>query len=266
MTASSTQPGKVSPSKEWVFPWRPLGSPLFPKFIALAIVAAAFTLLISTVRIHLVSPERISPRKASLIYLGDDSQSRALALRAQEDGPFPSRFELSDWQSLAESEQRAFDAVRYQIPPYAPVLSDLPLENLSPPILLAPRGKAFFPDRPAPADVPPPVRTDTEHRMEPRLYPLSATATAVMPESLPTFPAAVDPVMTAASWRFLICLNPAGTVTHCVSLEKGGETAAETLCSWLRQVSFKSQPGSNDRWIALAIGFIHPSEHGPDTR
>ncbi len=266
MTASSPQPDKTHLSKEWVFRWRPLGSPFFPKFAALAISTVAFALLVTTVRIQLVLPDRISPHKASLIYLGDDPQSRALALRAQEQGPFPSRFELSDWPSLAETEQQALDALRFRVPPYQPAFSDLSEENLSPPTLLAPRGKAFFPDRPAPEVAPPPVRDHPDHRMVPLLYPLSATATAAMPENLPDFPAAVDPVMTAASWRFLVTLNPAGTVTHCVSLEKSGEAESEVLCGWLRQVTFKPQSSKTNRWIALGIGFIHPTDHGPDSR
>jgi hypothetical protein len=87
-----------------------------------------------------------------------------------------------------------------------------------------------------------------------------------MPDSLPAFTAPVDAVMTSASWRFLICLNPAGTITQCVSLEKGGEAAADALIAWLRQIPFPPAAEKKDRWISLAISFTHAPGHGTDAR
>ncbi len=266
MTATGAHSPKPPPSTEWIFCWRTFSAPLLPKFLALTFASIVFALLITSVRVQLVQPEKVSPRKASLIYLGDDAQSRALALRAQEGGPFPSRFDPSDWQGLAETERLAMNAASYQPPAYQPVLNDLPEENLVPPLVLAPHGKAFFPERPA---VAPPMAESpviADHTLVPRLYPLSDDAAAVIPKSLPAFTAPVDAVMTSANWRFLICLSPAGTVTQCVSLEKGGETAADALVAWLRQIPFSPAAEYQERWISLAIAFAHPSDHGTDAR
>lgn len=264
MTATPAHSSKPQRSTDWVFVWRPLGSPLLPKFLALAFATTLFTGLITTLRVQLVRPEKVSPRKASVIYLGDDAQSRALALRAQEGGPFPSRFDPSDWQGLAQTERMAMDAACYQPPAYQPILQDLPEENLVPPLVLAAQGKAFFPERPATAIPPPPAVLD--HTLVPWFYPLSDQAAAAIPATLPTFTAAIDAVMTSANWRFLLCLDPSGSVTQCVSLEKGGETAADTLVAWIRQVPFSPAADQKDRWISLTVGFTHPPRHGPDAR
>lgn len=264
MTATPAHSPGPPPSSDWVFSWRPLGSPLLPKILALTFAATVFTLLITSVRVQLIRPEKVSPRKASLIYLGDDAQSRALALRAQEGGPFPSRFEPSSWLGLAETERLAMAAARYQPPTYQPELGGLPEANLVPPLVLAPQGKAFFPERPA--TVVPEAPAASEFTLLPQLYPLSAESAAAMPESLPPFDAPVDAVLTSANWRFLICLSPAGTVTQCVSLEKGGETAADALVYWLRQLPFPPAAETKDRWISLGIGFTHTPGHGTDAR
>ncbi len=266
MTATRAHSPKQHPSTGWIFPWRPLGAPLLPKFLALAFTTVVFTLLITSIRVQLVQPEKISPRKASLIYLGDDAPSRALALRAEEGGPFPSRFDPSDWQGLAETERLTMDAASYQPPAYQPVLKDLPEENLVPPLVLAPLGKAFFPERTATVTVVPESPITADHTLVPQLYPLSDGAAAVMPKSLPAFTTPVDAVMTSANWRFLICLDPTGTVIQCVSLEKGGETAADVLVAWLRQIPFPAAADDKQRWISLAIDFTHIPGHGTDAR
>ena len=90
MVKSRKPPG----THQWVFRWRPLRQPLLPKLFALALVGAGFAFLVTSVRVRVKALEKSTPRKASVIYLRDDAQGRALSLRAQEGGPFPSRFEL----------------------------------------------------------------------------------------------------------------------------------------------------------------------------
>jgi hypothetical protein len=264
MTERPVKHHPLANSRAWVFSWRPLGSPWFPKFVALAVTGTAFTLLVTTVRIRLAMPEKSSPRRASLIYLGNDPQSRALALRAREEGPFPSRFELSDWAELAGIERQAMDAARYQPPAYVPEIRDLPDENRVQPILLAPRGEAFYPQRKPTA---PSTPDASGLRLTPVILALSSNAKGLLPEGkLPAFEAPVDDRFSSPSWRFLVCLNADGGVTECVSLGKGGEPTADTLGTWLHQLRFKPEPGKPTRWIALGVGFTNQPIDGPDTR
>ena len=262
MTVNPVNPLKPTQSVEWMFHWRPLGRPFFPKLIAVTVSGFAFALLITTVKIRLVLPEKSSPRKASLIYLGDDPQSRALAMRAREGGPFSSRFELKNWEGFAETEAKAMAAARYQPPPYLPVMRELPEENLVQPLVLAPRGQAFFPKRKPSSSSPP----DTSKlKLAPVLYPFSETAVKILPERLPDFAGPVDPVMSGASWRFLLSVDGQGGVTECMSLAKGAESAADALEAWLRLLRFKPEPSKQVRWIALGIGFTNQASDGTDT-
>ncbi len=236
---------------------------MVPKLVSLTVAGTAMVLLVTTVRIRVVMPEKTSPQKGSLIYLGEDAQSRALALEAREGGPFPARFELSSWTGLAEIERRALEAVSYQPPPYQPVLKDLPDENPVQPVVLAARGEVFFPRRKKVGTNPPNI---SQLRLSPVLYPLSTAAKAALPEALPAFDGVVDEKLSAPSWRFLMCLDAAGGVIECASLETADKAAADTLESWLHQVRFTPEPGKPTRWISIGVGFTNQPADGPEAR
>jgi hypothetical protein len=55
-------------------------------------------------------------------------------------------------------------------------------------------------------------------------------------------------------------------VVDCVSLEKGGETGANELETWLQKIQFQPDSGKSDRWISLGIGFINQPADGTDPR
>lgn len=263
MTGQALHSGKKANARQWVFNWRPLGSPFIPKLLSVLIAGALLGLLVTTLRIRVATPAKSSPRKASLIFLGDDPQSRALTLRAREGGPFPSRFELSSWEGLAEIERQAMEAASYQPPAYVPVLEDLSDANLVQPVNLAHRGETFFPKRKTVAEAPPDA---SGLKLAPVIYPLSAGADPAQPATLPPFDGVVDVKLSSPSWRFLVCLNSAGGVVDCTSLETADKAAADALEAWLRKVRFRPEPGKSVRWVALGIGFTNQPADGPDAR
>lgn len=243
----------------WVFRWLPRKQPLFPKVFAVTLVGGVFAFLVLSVRVRVDAPEKASPRKASLIFLRDDARGRALTLRASEGGPFPSRFDLSQWEGLAPLEAAAMATVRFQPPAYDPQMEDLPAGNLIRPQELAAKGERFFPDHPrSAAEVPAAGR----FKIAPVLYPLAGAIP--LPAKLPPFAGAVDAAMSAASWRFLVRLNSEGGVVECVSLENGGEADAAELEAWLHGIRFQPQPGMPFRWIALGIQFTNQPVDGTD--
>jgi hypothetical protein len=263
MTRGTVNPPKLAGTPEWFFRWRGSNQPLVPRLLALACVGVAFTVLLTTVRIRVDSPEKSTPRKASVIYLRDDAQGRALTLRAREGGPFPSRFELSQWQGLPELELAALDAVRYLPTPYVPVAEDLPPDDGIRPMELAAKGRQFLPKR-----VPPPAVIPELGKLKiaPVLYPISGVTVESLPTELPPFEATVDSALSSASWRFLARLNPDGSVAECVSLEKGGESGSADLEAWLHRIVFKPEPSKPFRWIAVAVGFTNQPADGSDPR
>ena len=248
---------------EWIFRWRGSRQPLFPRLFALMLVGGVFALLVTTVKIRVDVPEKASLRKASVIYLTDDAQGRALTLRAQEGGPFPSRFVLSQWSGLAELEASAMETARFQPQPYVPQLQDLPAERGVLPLELAAKGVAFFPERvPAPVFIP----DLRQWQVVPVLYPLSGVTAEELPKKLPQFGAVVDAAMSSASWRFLVRLHPDGSVAECVSLEKGGEAGAPELEKWLHKIPFQPAPATPYRWISVGVGFTNQPTDGTEPR
>lgn len=264
MADGRVKPHKLAGTPEWVFRWSASKTPLLPKLFALVFVGAAFAFSITSLRIRVTAMEKSAPRKASVIHLRNDAEGRALTLRAREGGPFPSRFEPSQWEGMAALENAALDAVRFQQRPYVPALADLPSGNWVQGVELAARGQSFLPKRTPPSAHPP---ESAKLKLAPLLYPLSGISAATLPAVLPLFEAAVDGVMSSASWRFLVRLNPDGGVAECVSLEKGGEAGAPELEAWLHQIQFKPELEKPFRWIAVGIGFTNqPVADGPDAR
>jgi hypothetical protein len=264
MASAATKSHKPMPPPEWVFVWRGRTRSYFSMLAAIAVVSVVTALLLGTLRVKISVPKPLAPRKASLIYLTNDEQGRALALRAQEGGPFPSRFQPSHWEGLAVMESAAMADVRAAAsPPYVPALRELPLDEKIPLMGLARKGEPVFPKRtPIVRAEPDPAKI----KLAPKLYPLSGIKLEQIPERLPAFPNTIDAAMTSATWRFLVRLNPEGGVVECVSLENGGGAGALELSSWLHGIRFQTAKDDAFRWIAVAVGFSNQPTDGPDAR
>ncbi len=262
--AAATKSHQPPPPTEWVFVWRGRTRSHLSSLAAIALVALVTVVLMGVLRVKIAVPKPLAPRKASLIYLANDEQGRALALLAQEGGPFPSRFEPSQWEGLATMEAAAMGAVRAATsPPYAPALRELPVDDPIPVVDLALKGQPVFPLRmPAVRAAVDPV----EMKLAPTLYPLSGIAPELIPAALPPFSGTVDGAMTAATWRFLIRLNPEGGVLECVSLEDSGTSGALELSRWLHSIRFAAASSDRPRWIAVAVEFNNQPVDGPDAR
>lgn len=263
MASTAAHRPKLMNTPEWVFPWRGRNRHFFPMILAHLLVGAVFAGLIGTVRVKIVSPKPMAPRKASLIYLTDDAQGHALALQAQEGGPFPSRFRPSQWEGMASLEAEAIAASWQPAKPYVPILRDLPKKNSILPMELAAKGETFFPKRQLATRAAPDT---TKLKPTPTIYPLSGVPSEAIPTKLPPFSGTVDSAMTSASWRFLVRLNPDGGVAECVSLEKGSEKGAPELETWLHSIQFQSVSQKPFRWIAVGIYFSNQPADGTNAR
>ncbi|MEO5712772.1 MAG: hypothetical protein ABIT37_04730 [Luteolibacter sp.] len=262
MASTTVRQPRLMNTPDWVFPWRGRKKTFFSMLVAHVMVGAVFAIMLGTVHVKVISPKPMAPRKASLIYLADDSQGRALALRAQEGGPFPLRFQPSQWEGMAALEAEAMAATR-QAKPYVPQLRDLPKETRIAPMELAAKGEPVFPKRkPVARAAPDPAKM----KLVPTIYPLSGIPAEAIPTELPPFTGAMGSTITAASWRFLVRLNAQGGVAECVSLEKGGEAGALELESWLHGIQFRTTSEKPFRWISVGIGFSNQPADGPDNR
>lgn len=263
MSRVTISPVRLMGTPEWFFRWNQTRQPLVPKIIALLLAGAFFLILITSVRIRVVPPEKSTPRRASVIYLNDDSNGTNLSLDAREGGPFPSRFELSQWVGIDKLEEASMASAKFQPPLYQPKVDSIPFENEIKPEDFAAKGERSFPIyQQAPIHAPELV----PQQLAPVLSAFSEASEETFPDYFPTFEGQVDETMAAVTWRFLLRINSAGKVVEAVSIEKGGEAGALALEKWLRQISFRPVTGKSFRWISVGIGFTNQAIHGTDPR
>ena len=250
---------------EWLFQWRRTKEASYHKWIAIALVSGFFALLLTSVRIRVAVPTPWATSTASLIQVGDDPDSQALKLRAQEGGPFLSRLDPAEWAGLAALETEAIDAAFAVRTQYVPSLRELPDDDVVTPPRLASKGEPVFPERPwSPRTIPAGTL-----KPAPTLHPLSGLKFDDLPRELPPFDAAVDSAMIAEPWRFLVSLGPSGTVRDCISIAGGDEAGAGSAAlieDWLRGVKFKLEPESPARWIAVGVRFVNQPADGSEPR
>jgi hypothetical protein len=253
---------KRKEAPDWVFNWRRPGNPGLWKAFSVVLAGGLFALLLMSVRIRVSPPLAWAAPKASVIRVLDDETGRALTQRAREGGPFPSRFEPSEWEGTAALEKEALEGVGRSIPAHVPVLRDLP-DDMIPPLRLAARGELTFPGR---RSVVPEISAPGKLAPAPVIYPLSGIGFAEIPRELPPMEGAADAAMTAETWRFLVRIDAAGHVMDCVSLAGGDEEGRFPLDAWLRRVMFPKKPGSPPRWIAVGVGFANqPAADGTES-
>lgn len=246
---------------DWIFSWRPLGTPTLPKWLATIAVSMAFVFLVTSVRIRVTPPVPWAEHKASVIHVGDDPESQSLVQKAKEGGPFPARFDLAEWESSADSGRVLTDALRWTPPVYQPTLLDLPAKVV-PPLKLASAGKSVFPKYEArDVDTPPAAAP----RQVPVLSPLSAGAAAWIPRELPPFDDPALAEITDKPWRFLLRIDPGGRVLDAFPLVDL-ENDKPSPIHWLRRVTFTPDSNKSPRWIAVDLSFANQPADGSDAR
>jgi hypothetical protein len=243
---------------EWVFPWQARKSRLMPH-LAAVVVAGLFFALILKLRVQVATPVRTSPKLASVMVLRDDALGRSLSLRAEADGPFPSRFKLSQWQGMADLEAEAWESVNSRPRAHVSEIQQMADTTFLRPLALAVKGKSFFPQRVPEQESAPELGVSA---LRPNLFPLSGITFEDLPKELPP----CDQVMEPVDGRFLLKLDSAGVVKDCISLENQEKTAPVALERWVRSITFLSSANKAVRWLALDIKFTHTLTDGPTAR
>jgi hypothetical protein len=247
----------------WVFSWRPLGEPVVPKMIAFGLVFAVFAILLTSVRIRVVPPTPWAARKAAVIQVTGDANGRALRIRAREGGPFPSRFEVADWDGAAALEHSVMMAAIGGSAPTMPELRELSGDDAPRTPPLSSRGELVFPRR-TPKVLGP--TTTNEPLLVPVLHALSGIRAAELPETLPPFQGAMDKAVkevSAEPGQFLVWVDGTGQVQDCVSLS-GQDDAG--LARWMRGVRFRPEKSRPSRWVVVGVSLKNQSPDGPDAR
>lgn len=254
---------KIQAARHWVFRWRGLDGTPLRGLLALLITGGVFSLFAATVQIRVSAPQQWVERKASIIHLPNDGEGKMWALRAREGGPFPSRLNPAEWESMPGGALSAIAATRLPSETYTPKLAELPSSNEGPAVSIAAKGERIFPKR-MPESVPGMVPVET--KLVPALYPLSGISIDAVPRNLPAFQfdEKIEPSLTSAPWRFMLRLRPDGSVAECLPMIK--EIGGAELEKWICGVNFSSEVAKKSEWIGIAVGFVNQPVHESDPR
>ncbi len=244
---------------EWMFPWRRSESAFFSTLFAAILGAGLFAIAYASVNVKLSVPRSQVQRKASLVFLTNSSEGRALALKAQEGGPFPSRFRPAQWEGMAALEATMMAATRLPKETYLTHLKSLPDSPFTDWIPLREEPEMVFPR--SAATIKKPENTQRV-RLTPQLFPLSGISSEDLPQVLPEYLGRVEGASN--SWRFLLEIDENGNVGECISLEKGGDAGALDLQKWLQSMRFPMVAPRTARWISIGIGFTNQADNGPE--
>ncbi len=256
--------GRLHATRRWIFRWKGLDGTPLRGLLALLITGGLFALFAATVRIRVSAPQQWVERKASIIHLPADGSGRIWALRAQEGGPYPARFDMAAWEKGAGVESALISATRLSSGAYEPKLKELPAREEVLPVYLADKDERVFPkhagktgpDAPTVASVPVPV-----------LYPRSGITSDELPAILPVFdPAGLKEMAAASAPReFLLELDRSGRVLSCTDLS--GDDEVPAIRNWLRKIDFGPAVAGKSPALAVAVGFTNIAvPDGPDPR
>jgi hypothetical protein len=249
--------------QELMFPWRDRMPSRWRMLGAFSLSLLFFTVLLTTVRVRISPTNTWIERKASVIQIPAGAEGREWSLKALEGGPFPTRFEPSDWPGITISESTALKESAAARPAYQPELRDLPSPPPSRVTALTDKGERFFP--PSPQQTQPPTEPKA-WKTVPVLYAASNLPEGSLPDKLPPFPNAIDAKIMAEPWRFMIRLQPGGGVADCLPLNGADRPGAAELEAWVRLVRFPSALSTSHPWITVDVGFLNQPDHGPDPR
>jgi len=244
-----------------IFDWRTPRTPRLTKLAMIAFAAVIFVLPLSVVRIQTGKPPIMEAQSASMMMLTPGQDPMQWLEMARALGPFPTRFDPTEWEPSQAIFAEAMGDIRDRsIPPHQPRFQDLPTDGAPPEVPIVAKGSRVLP-----AIAPPEFKTMQAIRMQPRpmLYPLSVDAGA-LPDSRIPFDAEVSSETAYQAWRFLLQIAPDGTVLQAVALIGHNTPGRSELTEWLQAHRFPAQEKLSDRWVAVAVTFQNEPTHGTD--
>jgi len=255
---------RLHATRRWIFRWRGLDGTPLRGLLALIITGGLFALFAATVRIRVSAPQQWVEKKASLIHLPADGAGRIWALRAQEGGPYPARFDVNGWEQGSGLAGSLISSTRLTTGNYEPKLKDLPAREEVLGVDLADKNERVFPRHSGTTG---PAQPPVPSIPVPVLYPRSGITSGELPAILPVFDAAgmQEVVGASAPREFLLELDKEGRVLSCTDLS--GNEESPVVRNWLRKVNFGPAVAEKSPVLAVAVGFNYiASPDGPDPR
>ncbi len=252
MTAKLSMKQLRENAPKWIYPWRDKGSFYYGMWLGLLIAGGFFVFAFTFIQVQMPVMATWSAPQGEVIQVSDDDAvGRWLIQKAQEEGPYPSRYEPTEWDGGNDLEQLLMRSVRQELTSYSPSLKVLPEEK---PKLakIAVYGEPLLPERELKVgDIEPTVMME----MVPSLFSISGLGQDEMPVDVPNIPGKLDPAVALENSRFLLRLDGRGKVLDCLSMAGRIEVQLTPVQNWLKGLSFGPSSDRAERWVAVGVRF-----------
>jgi len=232
------------------------------KGASVLLAALGFVLFFSVFGVRFDLKQTAPMNRASVMVFSDFDAGHIWRMRAEEEGPFPGRLEISGLDaplavlgadSLIESDLwNSYELEMRPLHPEVAISSNR----------IAVQGQRVFPRSFKSAE----VLTDAqpvELALRPILIPYTQGAEHWMPRSLPVFRANLAEKIASADWRFVLSLRADGSVHQCLSLSGGREESLLAMIGWLEGLRFMGSE-EEERWLGLRVEFLNERSHGTE--
>ncbi len=232
------------------------------KGAAVLIVALGFGFFLSLLHIEFDFREVSSVKSASVLYLPDQGEGQTWRIKAEEEGPFPGRLEISGmddpFEGFGAGEINEDDSWN----PYKTSMRSLEMDSLKSMHRISVQGQRYLPKIYKSTGV---VKDHqkTEVVLKPLLIPYTKESEKWLPTQFPPFLMEMKGNLDSSEWRFVLNLSADGKVKECLSLSGGDEVGLAEITEWLRGLRFQ-EVADEERWMGLRVEILNEKSHGSD--
>ncbi|MES2983172.1 MAG: hypothetical protein V4727_12740 [Verrucomicrobiota bacterium] len=233
------------------------------KGASVLVAALGFGFVFSVISVQFDHRDIASVKSASVLFLPDHEEGRIWRMKAEEEGPFPGRLEISGLHDPLD-ELVAGSLKDDSWNPYAITMKSLQMDSVVTAHRISTQGQRVFP-RNFKSTETVKEQPKAEVVLSPNLIPYTKESERWLPTTFPPFRMEVEEEVAPAAWRFLLNLRADGTVMECLSLSGGREEGLATITAWVKSLRFQEAEEA-ERWMGLRLEFLNERSHGPDPK
>lgn len=232
------------------------------KGAAVLIVSLGFGFLLSVLHVGFDFKEVTSVKSASVLYLPDHDEGRIWRIKAEEEGPFPGRLEISGMDDPFERFGSGVPSEDDSWNPYKTSMRPLEMDSVKSMNRISVQGQRYLPKI---------YKSTDEHKeqqkaevvLKPLLIPYTKESEKWLPTEFPPFRMEMKEEMDTTEWRFVLNLSADGKVRECLSLRGGEEIGLAEITEWLRGLRFQ-EVADEERWMGLRVEILNEINHGSE--
>jgi hypothetical protein len=245
-----------------IFDWSNVETHVGWKGASVLVASLGFMFMFSVFSVHVDFRKSSAVNSASVLFLSDHEQGRIWRMKAEEEGPFPGRLEISGLYDPFEELGSGSLSVDDSWNPYVVTMRSLEMDSATSAQRISAQGQRFFPRNFKSTDA---VNELPKVKLvlSPKLIPYTKESEEWLPTEFPAFRMDNEGKVAAAEWRFLLNLQADGRVVQCLSLSGGREKGLVAMTAWLKSLRFQ-EADEPERWMGLRIEFLNERSHGSD--